>query len=568
MRIVQRRGVLHTNSAYYYGIGTGIDWGIEKIQHFSELDIKVSFDEAYEYAQGEELKFYHSYFPDVNTYEAFIAKMRSLFNKAGDDGARIKKLSNINLNQVMPNPKIKTSIQYQLTITGDLCNEISLKSLNSDNVRVEEDAIYVNLNLRTVQPIKEAINKDLGYNRYNRFNDEFSTNMRNIKQWFNTVATQNEVATQLTNNITITKRPVSEKERIISDELEGFLFAQNMSKEQRLACMNGDYGKEAQHQFKQEMGQALKKIKDFIFNSCLQVENGTQYGVNKINILKESAIEVWREILGEDIYFFFEGDNLYKSVLGKIGEFQLALKDRYIRMVLSQTNPKIGHIIGNIISDDKRLEPRSDYQLILDLGGDIGDTIIGIQSKNIGNSSMQEVKINTDLGLVAPNLGYNFVDAITNSYFNTSIEAEVGDMTNYLTEYLNTYFWKAMNLNIGTNLDPKHTNTFYWTGGTALVPASRIIETLNRELITSPQFDITKASWNALSDEGFNNANSDGKPIFTDYWHGSHGHWNIIDNNTKIYQQLLDNTRIHTHFSIARIFTANGGRFNFEFLDG
>ena len=354
---------------------------------------------------------------------------------------------------------------------------------------------------------------------------------------------------------------------VIDDRIEGFLFAQDLNKEQREAILKGEYGHEVKTQFQKEMGEALNKIKNFIFNTCLQVENGTRYGVNKINVLKDAATEVWRETIKDNVSFFFEGDNLYKSILGNIGEFQLALQDRYIRMVLMQTNPKVGHIIGSVVKDGRQ-EPRSDYQLVLAVGGDIGNTILGIQSKNIGNSSMQKVKINSDLGLVAPNLGVVFTDAIVNSYFNTDILFETGNMTEYLREYLNAYFWKAMNLNVGEGLDPYHTNTFYWAGGSALVPSSTIIETLNRELITSPEFDITKAAWKDLSDEEFLKEKSDGDPIFTDYWHGSFDHWEPIAENTAIYQQLLNNTRIHTEFSMARIFNANGTMAAFEFLRG
>lgn len=548
-------GVLHTNSAYF----SSTNWMSEKAEHFNIMNIMNSFNDAYNYAREQELNFYHSFF-DVNTYEAFIQALRDLFREARGDGERIRSLANANLSTFIPKQSMKAQINYQLTITGDLCKQIPIELLASNNISVDGGPIYLNLNTNSVKTIKNIVNQELG----RRFDNENSYNMRNLKQWFNQI-TAEKATEKLTENITITKTSVANKDIIISDKIEGFLFANNLDKKQKEAYLKGEYGAGLQKQFEDEMKQALNKIKNFIFNDCLQVNNGMVY--EGVNILKEAAKNTWNDVIGDDILFFFEGDNLYKSVLGKIGEFQIALLDRYIHMILPLGNVQLGNIIGGIV-DGNRQEPRSDYQLVLELGGDIGNTILGIQSKNIGDNSMQKVKINSDLGLVAPNLSVGFTDAIVNSYFNTDILVDIGNMTAYLKQYLDTYFWKAMNLNIGENLNPNHTNTFYWTGGSALVPASRIIETLNRELITSPEFDITKAAWKDLSNEEFLQEAEDGDPIFTEYWHGSFDHWTALDNNAKVYQQLLDNTRIHTEFSMARIFNANGGMAAFEFLRG
>lgn len=553
------KAVLHTNSAYF----SSGDWAAEKAQHFDMMNIMNSFNEAYDYARGKELEFYHSFFPEVQTYEAFIKKLRELFRQAKGDGERIKGLSNINLKQFVPNQSLKAQVDYQITITGDLSEQIPIELLASDNVSVKGGPIYLNLNIDSVKAIKYAVNTELG-----RHFDPENTNMRNLKQWFNEIAEEN-VVKQLSDNISISKKTTAAKDIIISDKVEGFLFAKNLSKEQRQAYLNGYYGPGLQKQFQQEIQKALNSIKDFIFNTCLQVNAGASY--NGVNILKKAAEETWSEVVGnkpiDSQDFFFEGDNLYKSILGKGGEFQLALQDKYIRLVLSQTNTEIGHIIGDIIKDNRQ-EPRSDYQLVLELGGDIGETILGIQSKNIGNTSMQKIEIKSDLDLIAPNLGIGFTDAIVNSYFNTNILFEVGNMTEYLRNYLNVYFWKGMNLNIGDKLNPYHTNTFYWVGGSALVPASTIIKTLNKELITSPEFDIVKAAWQDLSDEDFLKEGDDGDPIFTEYWHGSFDHWTPLTQNYKIYQQLVDNTKIRTRFNIARIFADNGGMATFEFLNG
>ena len=169
-------GVLHTNSAYF----SSGHWMAEKAQHFDISNIMSSFNEAYNYAKEQELNFYHSFFPEINTYEAFILELRKLFAQANGDGERIRKLSNANLNQFVPKQSLKTQIQYKLTITGDLSKQIPIELLASDKVSVEGGPVYVNLDINSVKTIKNIINTEAG----RHFDDVNSTNMRNLKQWF------------------------------------------------------------------------------------------------------------------------------------------------------------------------------------------------------------------------------------------------------------------------------------------------------------------------------------------------------------------------------------------------
>lgn len=570
MRIKGYKAVLHTNSSYYSSL-SGSRWLAQKETHFTESDIEADFAEAYDYAKEQELKFYHSFFSDVHTYEEFIRKMRELFKKAEKDGERIRNLSNFNLSDYIPKQSNLPQYKYQIIITGkNLCEQIPLELLSSDNVSVKGGPIYLSVDLTNLSTIKEVVNRDLGKKRFN----PSSSNMRNIKDWFNETigeTVEQEATEKLTENIVVSRTKINPNQKqILEDEIEnGFLFSSDFgkgAKQKRQAILNGYYGDGYQKKFEQEMQEAISKIKNFIFNKCLQVNDGAIY--NGVNVLKKAAEATWDEVIGNKSLdqqdFFFEGSNLYKSVLGKGGEFQASLIDKYVRMVLGQENEKIGQIIGNIVKDGRK-EPRSDFQLMIDLGADIGNTILGIQVKNIGETSLQEVKINSDLGLIAPNLGVEFSDAITNSYFNTDIASQVGDIQNYLKEYLEAYFWKAMNLNIGPSLDPRHTNTFYWSGGTALVPASTIIQTIKSSPFKNPTFNISPASWPGMSDEEYVGGED---PAFLEYWYGSHDHWSPLFPNYQIYQQLLNDTTVHTSFSMARIFTANGGIANFEFLKG
>ena len=249
------KAVLHTNSAYF---NSG-DWTTEKAQHFDMMNIMNSFNEAYDYARGKELEFYHSFFPEVQTYEAFIKKLRELFRKAGGDGERIRGLSNANLRQFTPNQSLKAQVEYQIIVTGDLCTRIPVELMATNNVSVKGGPIYLTLNLDSVKTIKNIVNTELG----RHFNDKTSDSMRNLKHWFEEI-TKDEVTKQLTNNVTLTKKEVNQ-EVVISDKVEGFLFAKNLSKEQRQAYLNGYYGPGLQKQFQQEMQKALNNIKDFCY---------------------------------------------------------------------------------------------------------------------------------------------------------------------------------------------------------------------------------------------------------------------------------------------------------------
>jgi len=93
---------------------------------------------------------------------------------------------------------------------------------------------------------------------------------------------------------------------------------------------------------------------------------------------------------------------------------------------------------------------------------------------------------------------------------------------------------------------------------------------LNKELITNPEFTVSKAAWTDRSDQEFlTEMTDDNEPLFTDYWHGTWSSgWTATTENASVYEQLLENTRIHTSFSMARIFTANGGKASFAFFDG
>lgn len=567
MSIAGSNGLLHTKSSYFFKNGGGA-YGKgtqERKEYFKQSKINIEFNSAYEYAKKQEQQFYHSFFPEVNNYEEFIAKMRELFSKAEGDGSRIRGLANANLSKYVPTRDIQIQPDYQIVITGDISKKLPFEQLASETVSVESGGnLYIAVNSDSSTLVKEIMNSLAGKNRFH----VDSPDLKRVKQLFSEMI-GDKASQVIGNNIILTQSNSTTKNNVpikgsLAFEIGGFPFQWKKTEIQKF--LNGSYGPDAMKQFEKEMKEALSEIKNFIFNTCLHVEDGVS--INGENILKKAAELTWNDIVGtgplREQDFFFEGKNLAKSILGNGGEFQLALIDRYIHLATKNVNSSLGKIIGGIIKDNKR-QPRSDYQLIIDLGGDVGNIILGIQIKNVNENSMQEIETKTDLDLVSPNLGQDFTDTIVNAYFNTDIKNSVGDMVSFLGKYLEKYFWKAMNLNIGEGLNPNHTNTFYWAGGTALVPSSEIINTLrDKENVTQPIFNIEEASFSSKSDKEFAD-DSNGDPPFTEYWYGNKSiEWVPLIPNAKIYSKLLNDTKIRTSFSMAEIFAINGGRGSFE----
>ena len=573
--------VLHTKSSYFEGSylkGSG-----ERKEYFLPSKIRADFQEAEDYALKQERKFYQYFFPEVTNFDEFIAKMREIFDKAKEDSQRINRLANVNLKSFIGTNgsiSIEEELQYEIIVEND-SKKISFEGLNTKNSTISgKNFINISTNLPEAKEIANYIRKDPEINKYLQTNpgkfDLGSSSSKNITEWFKKELNypflkagesaikelgESGVALKITNTEG-QKRTSSTGFFKLAEELPIFSL-----KASDIKVLINDPKVKAQ--ILQQLGTAIEALKDYILNDILDIEGGCI--INGVNILKEAAMMAWRNTLSSklngDPLFFFVGGNFVNGLQGKMGEFQLDLLNKYTAITTNKTNPKLGNIIGGI-AKGSRGQPRSDYQLIVELGGDIGTLIAGFQVKNYGRAQMSTVEINSDLGLIAPNLGTGFSDSLANVQFNKDIYSKTPDMETFIEKFLNKYFWKAMNLNIGDNLDPVHTNTFYWAGGTAIMPASKIIQTIyNNKSITNPTFKIDNFSSPIADDSGFLNLNDKGDPLFTTYWSGNkNAGWTVTSSNTELYEKLLTDIKVHTKFSLLSIFNANGGIENFEFF--
>ena len=573
--------VLHTKSSYFDG--SYLKGSEERKEYFLLSKIRADFQEAEDYALRQEKNFYQYFFPEVTNFDEFIAKMREIFDKAKEDGQRISRLANVNLKNFIGTKgsiSIEEELQYEIIVEND-SQKISFEGLNTKNSTINgKNFINISTNLPEAKEIANHIRKDPKINKYLQTNlgkfDLSSSSSKNITEWFKKelnypfLKAGESAIKELGESGIALKITNTEKQKSTSST--GFFkLAEELPifslKASDIKVLIGDPKMKAQ--ILQQLGTTIEALKDYILNGILDIEGGCI--INGTNILKEAAMMAWRNTLSSqlngDPLFFFVGGNLTNGLQGKMGEFQLDLLKKYTAITTNKTNPKLGNIIG-AIAQGSRGQPRSDYQLIVELGGDIGTLIAGFQVKNYGRAQMSTVEINSDLGLIAPNLGTGFSDTLANVQFNKDIYNKAPDMETFIEKFLNKYFWKAMNLNIGDNLDPIHTNTFYWAGGTAIVPASKIIQTIyNNKSITNPTFKIDNFSNPIADDSGFLEINDKGDPLFTTYWNGNKGTgWTVTSSNTELYEKLLTDIKVHTKFSLLSIFNANGGIENFEFF--
>lgn len=573
-----QEGVLHTKSSYFHG--QYLKGSKERSDYFIQSKLRKDFIEAKNYAEQEEQKFYNLFFPGVTTFANFITEMKKIFAGVGKDGQRIKRLSNANFHNILgtkADTLITDKLEYTIVVTGD-SKKISFPQIKTESFIIDGEDMFINVDndvfnaktilnyLRNHPDIKKKLNTNPG--RYTE-----STTKEYVKDWFKQemkvdfIEAGKSVMKELGSSGVFIK--ISNKAEQKTTTASGLM--QIAEKYPLFNVKASDIKKrlndpKQKTQIKQELGKIIEQLKIYLFNSILEVNNGCV--INGVNILKEAANIAWRNNLSQrlngDPMFFFVGGNLADGLKGQLGEFQLDILTQYTLLATGKTNPKLGHIIGGIV-DGSRQQPRSDYQIIIDLGGNVGNTIMGIQVKNYKESQMKKVEINTDLGLVAPNLEEGFVNTLANTQFNIDIYQQAPDVQDFLKKFLEKYFWKAMNLNVGEGLDPMHTNTFYWMGGTAIVPASMIIDTIfNNNIISNPTFIIKGFKKPVNSNIEFSEGDP---PLFTEYWNGNkYIGWDETTLNHSAYNDYLDNIRIHTKINMLSILNNLGGIGNFEFF--
>lgn len=570
MSINASSGVLHTKSSYFSETAASYSaGGMAHTNLFSSEAIQADLVDALHYAMTKELEFYHQYFPDVGGYRDFIAKVRELFEKAGDDAKLLLGLSNVNLKKFVPKDltDIGTELDAKILFTTRP-GFIDMSKLNVSNygiqVRTDPNYFYIDLTEDNVKEFIQDLKKitDEAFKKETKFKGQvidkggpFGGQKRgttkiqsNMKRYDTTIAWLERQSKDILKKMGLTVH-VTEKEASISetDEIKTKVKPFAKYKKSDIPLPGEDPA------FDAEFEKYYNSIKDFMLTPLLK---GSE-------ILQEAATKAWTSLAG-DVHqairdYFFEGDNLYKSILGNGGEFQLQIIHNYLALSSEKYGGALGNVIGGI-GTGKRQEPRSDFQIMSMLDADIGNFVAGIQVKNVSESTATKIHISTDLELMAPGMPEGLRDTLANSMFNSDIKAHVPDIEATLKSYVEAYFWRAMNLHVGEGLNPNHTNTFYMYRGTSLIPASKIIlDMINSTTKTKPpDFTLDGLTAPIGSDASFaERQGPDNKPNFLEYWdtvqYLGFGQGAVLDENTlntSLYNSLLAGVSIRSTFNL------------------
>ena len=571
-------GFLHTNSSYFGGADFFSE-GTETFKAMFRVDsIMQDYKEAYDYAKAREVAFYQKFFPGVTDYETFIMKVREVFNEADRAGEKIRRLSNASLKKDYIIKNKSEPVDYKITVTKDALERMSI-NLKTEDFIFESDTLYLSIDRTAdIGIMKEVINyiksipKDKEENftpfaREHLYNTtKFSSSSLDTKalaRWLSIeLDKENDIfEKEIIKGVNISTTPTdngnSSTTETFSERIDAktLPFSKYSATEINAALASGD------KEMKKAANQAVNDVHDFLLRR-LEITNGDTR-------LKKAFDLAWNKV---DKDFFFEGDNIIKGVLGNPNEFALDITLNYIALASKEFSGKLGQIIGDIVQKG-RGQGRSDYEIdiMVSLGADIGrNETIGIQSKNVDQTGYSEIEVNTDLGLMLPNLGDNIVTSIANYKFNASIASKVGNMSGFLKNYLEKYIWRGLNFNVKDELDPGNTNTFYFLGGDKLIPVSDIIYRLynNRKLedeykadklMKKPETVIKGLTRGKDTDASFEVGNP---PKFTRYWHGNEDiGWTPDHENHDFFEDLLRGIRVNSTLNFASFLQVSGGTY-------
>ena len=571
-------GFLHTNSSYF-GRADFFSEGTETFKAMFRVDsIIQDYKEAYDYAKAREIAFYQKFFPGVTEYEVFIEKMREIFDKADRAGQKISQLKNASLKKDYIIKNDKETINYKITLTKEGFEKVNSGRWKTDGLIIESEPLYLSLDKTAdIEIMKKTINYIKGIapefeEKFNPFNRKHirntsyfkpgSLDTKALETWLrDELDMENGIfEKELIQGVTISADPPSggngsSTTQTFSEKLNAkdLPFSRYTATEINAALASGD------KEMKKKATQAVEDVHNFLLNRLDISEND--------KLLKEAFDLAWGKV---DKDFFFEGDNLIKGVLGTPGEFALDIALNYAALAAKNFSGKLGQIVGDVVRNG-RGQGRSDYEIMVSLGADMGrDEKIGIQVKNVDAAGYDDIEVNTDLGLMLPNLGENVVTSIANYQFNASIASMVGNMKGFLSKYLNNYIWRGLNFNVKEDLDPGNTNTFYFLGGDKLIPVSEIIYRLYNnkklgseytadKLMKTPETTVSGLTRGKDTDASFEVGEP---PKFTRYWHGNKDiDWEPDPENQALFQSLLMGIRVKSSLNFASFLQVSGGNY-------
>ena len=587
MTEIYHNGFLHTNSSYFkkenFFKADKNDSAYKEL--FSAANIADDYMKAIDYARSKELAFYHSIFPGVSDYEHFMIELRKLFNDCNKIGEKIDRLSNASFKGDYYFPTNSQEFDYVVIIDAtDLSKYgIKMEEINTDTVTFEGGEYYLQINnLEDLKFIKRIINKikavpeeyEENYQPFRRSHirnttpfKESSESTKALRKYIDKELEEiaeegvKNLSKEISRGVTLTRTPAGEEVVI---EGTGRTSAADLPMNKMTGTQINDLLKSGDPEKVAIALKAREDVKEFLMKR-LDVD---------CDPLFTKAFHIAWSKLNED--FFFEGKNLVKGVLGNPGEFALDLALNYANFKAGQYgNVALSGIIGDIVQG-KRGQPRSDYECLVAIGE--GDEVghIGMQVKNYDASRYNDIEVNTDLGLMAPNLGEDITTSLANYKFNASIANELGNMSGMFSKYLDKFIWRALNFDVNPGLIPEHTNTFYFLGGNKLIPVSEFMMSLGnpggkknlaeeyisdrKKIMEQPETTVTGLDRGKITDEKY--AEGD-PPLFVKYWLGNEDiGWKPSSSNEGEFQNLLAGVRINSVLKFASFLSVSKGNYN------
>lgn len=579
-RAVYHDGFLHTNSSYFQS-APFFKQGDFKA-NFKQKNIAEDYKAAIEHARAQEIGVYGSFFPGVTEYEVFIQKLRELFEGVGN----LRGLSNASLKSDISIKNEKQRFDYHIIITQEVAKSMRLE-VNTDVVKLDTGELYLSTaegdELKIIKQIINFIrklpndkkdnfspfNRSHIYTNKGRF-DPKSDSTEALDRWLNQelqdLANDKSLVwtKQIMKGVEIVRDPPAGKtrEETGTEKIPGksLPFGKFKSSEINAAIKAGDT------QMIAAADEARREVKSFLMK---RIDASSDPDLHRAFNL------AWSKVPTD---FFFEGDNIIKGVLGNPGEFALDVAVNYVAFKTGKHNSLLSGVIGDIATG-KRGQPRSDYDLLVMIGHK--PVHVGIQSKNVDKSGYNDIEANTDLGLMMPNLGENMTTSIANYKFNASIAAAIGDMESELGDYLNNLIWRGLNFNVKEGLVPEHTNTFYFLGGTMIIPVSRFIlylanpkglkdieggeKYITDKVMEPPETSISGLTPGKIGDAEYESPES--HPLFLRYWHGNDDiGWTPQSSNQGEFQNLLGGIRVKSILKFASFLEVSGKASYYEFI--
>ena len=470
--------------------------------------------------EHRETKVYQQYFNGCTTFEKFIENLRNLFSEKGygqdkeilrnfkSENARAKLKAYFGTHYVgASNFQLKVEIEPS-KITIDLK---SLQKNLGEGITITpkpDDKIELNIGIdkndkEKTKKIKQSLN--LIFNT--RF-DPNSSYERGIKKFLN------KVDDRVGDYITIIGGVDDAKNSLSSYTLVGGPNSPFRYTEEDISgAANNSIGAN-------DINSALKEIKQFFLSpNGMNIQNGSP-------ALRAAFELTWRtniEAKFSQAAFFMKGGTL-NYLIGALGEFQTALINNYILRRAGRLTPKAISRISETIG--QRQQSKVDVTVLKDIGIQVKNYDLNIfESARRGIMSTTNTPkkfLNTLQTTGAINKPDDTTISTLESFIvNYAFSADYRTLTNAasfeqrIKEIFETYYAEMYSFAVQADLDD--TVLFYSIAGEYLIPASRILKMISKDI------DITgvplKISWpKPYSYEYFYPTDNMASPPWKQYW--------------------------------------------------